>query len=67
MPCVEAHTGATSGSSTTSAPTNGRSSPMAMAWPTRLIVLSAASRLAGLMFLPPAVMISSFLRSTIRR
>ena len=31
------------------------------------IVLMAASRLAGLMFLPPAVMISSFLRSTMRR
>ena len=28
-------------------------------------VFSAASRLAGLMFLPPAVMMSSFLRSTI--
>ena len=67
MPCALAHTGATSGSSTTSADTNGRWSPMAHAWPTSGIIFSAASRLAGLMFLPPAVMISSFLRSTIRR
>ena len=67
MPCSLAHTGATSGSSTTRAETNGRLSPMAAAWPTSGIILSAASRLAGLMFLPPAVMISSFLRSTMRR
>ena len=31
--CALAHTGATSGSSTTSAETNGRWSPMAHAWP----------------------------------
>ncbi len=67
MPWLRAHTGATSGSSTTSAATKGRSSPTAIAWPTSGIVLSAASRLAGLTFLPPAVMISSFLRSTMRR
>ena len=33
--------------STTSADTNGRRSPMAQAWPTSGIILSAASRLAG--------------------
>ena len=38
---------------------------MAHAWPMSGIVFSADSRLAGLMFLPPDVMISSFLRSTI--
>ncbi len=49
------------------AETNLRLSPMAAAWPTSGIVFSAASRLAGLMFFPPEVMISSFLRSTILR
>ncbi len=42
----------------------GPRSPTAQAWPTSGMDLSSASRLAGLMFLPPAVMISSFLRST---
>ena len=65
MPCCCAHTGATSLSSTTSADTNGRWSPMAQAWPTSEICLSEASRFAGLMFLPPAVMMSSFFRSMI--
>ncbi len=66
MPSARAHAGATSGSRTTRADTKGRWSPMAHAWPTRGIILRLASRLAGLMFLPPAVMISSFLRSTMR-
>ena len=38
---------------------------MAQAWPISGYDLMAASRLAGEMFLPPAVMISSFFRSTI--
>ena len=67
MPCSFAHAGATSVSSTTRADTNGRWSPIAHAWLTSGIILRAASRLAGLMFFPPAVMISSFLRSMIRR
>ena len=67
MPRCLAHTAALSGSRTRRAETNLRLSPMAAAWPTSGIVLSAASRLAGLMFLPPEVMISSFLRSTILR
>ena len=67
MPRSFAHTGATSPSSTTKADTKGRWSPMAHACATSGIIFSAASRFAGLMFFPPAVMMSSFLRSTIRR
>ena len=44
-----------------------RLSPIAHACPTSGIIFNAASRLAGLMFFPPDVMISSFLRSTILR
>ena len=65
MPCCFAHAGATSGSSTTSAATNGSLvADGARLADERDRSSSAASRLAGLMFLPPAVMISSFLRST---
>ena len=41
--------------------------PTTQACPISGCALSAASRLAGETFLPPAVMMSSFLRSTIRR
>ena len=67
MPLAFAQAGATSGSSTMRAAMKARPSPMAQAWPMSGNDLIAASRLAGLMFLPPAVMISSFLRSTIVR
>ena len=46
---------------------NGRASPITHAWPISSWAFSAASRFAGETFLPPAVMISSFLRSTMRR
>ena len=43
-------------------------SPIAITWPiTGLEALTFASMFAGDMFLPPALMISSFLRSTILR
>ncbi len=44
-----------------------RASPIATAWLTSGICFSRASMFAGERFLPWAVMISSFLRSTIRR
>ena len=43
-----------------------RPSPTATAWPMIGLDLATASRLAGEMFLPAEVMISSFLRSTMR-
>jgi hypothetical protein len=46
---------------------NGRLSPMTAACPMSGAAFKAASMLAGEMFLPPAVMMSSFLRSTILR
>ena len=67
LPWVDAQTRAESASSTRIAEQNFRASPMAAAWPMSGIVFSAASRFAGLMFLPPEVMISSFFRSTMRR
>ena len=43
-------------------------SPIAITWPiTGLAAFTLASMFAGDMFLPPALMISSFLRSTIFR
>ena len=43
-------------------------SPIAIAWPiSGLAAFTLASMLAGDMFLPAALMISSFLRSTIFR
>ena len=68
MPCWAAHAGAKSASRTISAVLYGRRSPMQQAWPmSGSADLSAASMFAGDMFLPPALMISSFLRSTIVR
>ena len=46
----------------------GRASPKQTAWPINALPdLSSASMLAGDMFLPPLLMISSFLRSMIVR
>ena len=57
-----------SGSSTISATLYGRRSPITTAEPiSGLAAFSRLSMLAGDMFLPPAEMISSFLRSTIDR
>ena len=57
-----------SGSSVIRATLYGRPSPIAIAWPIRVLpVLMFASMFAGDMFLPAALMISSFLRSTIFR
>jgi len=59
---------AASGSSTISATLYGRRSPITTAEPiSGLAVLSVDSMFAGDMFLPAALMISSFLRSTIER
>ncbi len=59
---------AASASSVSSATLYGRASPITQAWPiSGLSALSAVSMLAGDMFLPAALMISSFLRSTMRR
>ena len=51
MPCWAAHTGATSGSSTTRAETNGRLSPMAAAWPISGISLERGLEVGGLIVL----------------
>jgi hypothetical protein len=67
IPCFAAHPGATSGSSVSRALMNLRRSPIAIAWSTSGIIFSRDSMFAGERFLPAAVMISSFLRSTIRR
>ena len=58
----------TSGSSVISATLKGFASPIAIAWPiSGPGAFSFASMFAGDMFLPAALMISSFLRSTILR
>ncbi len=66
-PFAFAHPGADSPSRTISAATYLRLSPMAAACPISGCCFRSASRFAGEMFFPPAVMISSFLRSTIFR
>ena len=67
MPWPAAHTGAMSVSSTINADRNGLPSPITQAVPISGCALSLDSRFAGEMFLPAALMISSFLRSTIFR
>ena len=54
--------GASSGSSVISATRYGRRSPITTACEIQRFCLSPFSRLAGVMFLPPAVMMMSFLR-----
>ena len=67
-PTFSARPGMASGSSVTSALLNWRASPMVTAWPmSGPAALIFDSMFAGDMFLPAALMISSFLRSTIFR
>ena len=60
--CEASHERVISASSSMSAAMNGRPSPMTTAWATIGHVLMTSSIGAGLMFLPPAVMMMSFLR-----
>ena len=65
-PCSDAKAGASSGSSVISAMRYGRRSPTTTAWEIQRFCLSPFSRLAGVMFLPPAVMMMSFLRPVMK-
>ena len=68
IPFACANAGAESGSSVSRATLNGFESPIAIAWPiSGPAAFSLASMFAGDMFLPAALMMSSFLRSTIFR
>ena len=66
-PCSLAQRFAASASRVSRALMYLRRSPIAIAWLTSGICFSRASMFAGERFLPAAVMISSFFRSTIRR
>ena len=54
-------------SSVISATRYGRRSPITTHWETYGLCLISASMFAGVMFLPPAVMMMSFLRPVIER
>ena len=62
MPCCWAQGTISSGSSVISAVRKGRRSPCTTACEMYWFCLRPFSRLAGVMFLPPAVMMMSFLR-----
>ena len=67
MPCCSAHGTISSGSSVISATGYGRRSPYMTACEIQRVCLRSFSRFAGVRFLPPAVMMMSFLRPVIER
>ena len=66
MPWACAHGTISSSSSVISITGNGRRSPCMTAWLTQRVCLRSFSRLAGVRFLPPAVMMMSFLRPVMK-
>ena len=66
-PCSFAHGTISSGSSVIIATGNGLRSPYITAWEMNGDCLRSFSMLAGVRFLPPAVMMMSFLRPVIFR
>ena len=67
MPCSAAQGTISSSSSVISTTGNGRRSPCITAWETQRDCLRSFSKLAGVRFLPPAVMMMSFLRPVMER
>ena len=66
MPCCLAQGTISSSSSVISITGNGRRSPCMTAWETQRVCLRSFSRFAGVRFLPPAVMMMSFLRPVMK-